>query len=125
MQDLANDEIALAILRLEGAHRRAQEIAQVRDTSSNDGTKADEAARADLPNGEDAMREADRAALREVNDALEVAAVRIARIVADSGTPDRHRAYMQKQWLALAKIQVNVEDKLEASDSSDEGKEQP
>jgi hypothetical protein len=59
------------------------------------------------------MREHDRRALKDVAEALDVAATRMARVVVETAAPDDVREFVKKQWLRLAKLQVAVEEKLE------------
>ena len=56
------------------------------------------------------MRTKDSEALCDVEEALEAAAVRMARVVCESGAPDDLRKFVQKQWLRLAKIQASIEE---------------
>jgi hypothetical protein len=64
------------------------------------------------------LRAIDRAALKDVSEALDIAATRMAKVVVESGAPDDVREFAKKQWLKLAKIQVAFE---EATDSSSNG----
>lgn len=59
------------------------------------------------------MRERDREALKDVAEALDVAATRMARVVCETSAPDDVREFVKKQWLRLVKLQVAVEEKLE------------
>lgn len=56
------------------------------------------------------LRERDRATLRDVEEALETAATRMARVVCETSASDDLRAFVQKQWLRLAKIQTAFEE---------------
>ena len=70
------------------------------------------------------MNDEERGRLRAIGVALEAASIAMARVVADSGAPVKHKAFVQRQWLRLAEIQVAFEDRIErASDtkSADQG----
>lgn len=62
------------------------------------------------------MRDRDRAALKDVAEALETAAIRMARVVVETSAPDDVREFVKKQWLRLAKLQVSFEEKIEEAE---------
>jgi hypothetical protein len=66
------------------------------------------------------MRAEDKRALQTCLRELDRAAVSMARVFVDSGADDDLRTFVKEQWLRLAKIQVDVEERAAPAPSSAE-----